>query len=221
MSYTLSHGKALDVTGVGLDATDLGPIGSGPVDPRAWFAPHDDRPIELEIGSGKGAFLLRQATAQPLVNYVSIEYARAFWRYTADRMRRHGLSNVKLVYVEAGAFVRQYCPGHVFRTVHIYFPDPWPKKRHHKRRLIQAPFLEHLHRVLTHTRDATVRITTDHAEYFKWMFEASAPVSALFDREPYEPDTSAPTGELAGTNFERKYRDQGRPFYAMVLRKRV
>lgn len=217
MSYTLSHGKALDVTGVGLDATDLGPIGSGPVDPRAWFAPHDDRPIELEIGSGKGAFLLRQATAQPLVNYVSIEYARAFWRYTADRMRRHGLSNVKLVYVEAGAFVRQYCPGHVFRTVHIYFPDPWPKKRHHKRRLVQPPIAREFARVIK--PGGFLHVATDWEDYAEHVRDVITATS-VFRAISTEEFNADPIRLRPPTKFERRGRHLGHRVSDLVYERR-
>lgn len=218
MSFSLSHRKPQDVGDVGLLQDDLPPWEEGPIDLKAWFGPGGAQlPLELEIGSGKGTFLVNQAAATPQVNYIGIEWARAFWRYAADRCRRHGLSNVRIVRAEAGCFVRNYVPDACLRQVHIYFPDPWPKKRHHKRRLIAQPFLRQLHRVLE--PEGLVRIATDHDDYFQWITEHAAAVADLFDRLAFQSPESAGQGELVGTNFERKYRREGRPFHAMVLRR--
>jgi len=220
MSFSLSHGRDLDVTGVGLTQADLPPIDGGAIDLAGWFGEaRRALPLELEIGSGKGTFLVNQATATPDVNYIGIEYARAFWKYAADRCRRHEMVNVKLVHTEAGAFVRCYVPDASLRQVHIYFPDPWPKARHHKRRLIQAPFLRELHRVLA--AGGMIRLATDHADYFEWMIHHAGQVADLFERLDFQSPASAGEGELVGTNFERKYRREGRPFHATILRKRA
>lgn len=231
MSLSLSHGKQLDVGRHGIAQEDLPPMDAGRVDVRTWFRdpPAIDRPVELEIGSGKGTFLIQHAKLHPEVDYLGLEWAKAFWRYAADRARRHGLDNVRLVRCDADMFVRHYVPDATFRQVHIYFPDPWPKKRHHKRRLIQAAFLRELHRVLIPAapgaagvlgETACLRIATDHADYFQWMQDHAAEVQDLFDREPFVSPESAGEGELVGTNFERKYRLEGRPFHGMILRKR-
>jgi tRNA (guanine-N7-)-methyltransferase len=212
----------LDVTGVGIEESQLPPFAAGTIDLAAWFGPPGSeayaRPLELEIGSGKATFLVQQAALTPHVNYIGIEWAKAFWRYGADRCRRHGLTNVKLLRVEASFFVRNYVRDSALRQVHIYFPDPWPKARHHKRRLIQAPFLRELHRVLLPA--GMVRLATDHADYFAWMLEHAGQVQGLFEQLPFESPEAAGEGELVGTNFERKYRREGRPFHALNLRSR-
>ena len=204
----------------------------GRVDPRTWFITGDEtiesrakRPLELEIGSGKGTFLVQQAVVNRDVDFLGLEWAKAFWRYAADRCRRHELENVRLIRVDADMFVRHYMPDGVFRQVHIYFPDPWPKKRHHKRRLVQASFLRELHRVLAPGPIdgfvPQVRLATDHEEYFQWMQEHAALVTDLYDRLPFESPESAGDGELVGTNFERKYRKEGgRVFQGMILRRK-
>ncbi|MEZ6193097.1 MAG: tRNA (guanosine(46)-N7)-methyltransferase TrmB [Phycisphaerales bacterium] len=232
MSLSLSHGKTLNVGHHGIAQDELPPMDQGRLDPRGWFKdaegklPAADRPLELEIGSGKGTFLVQHAQLYPGVDYLGIEWAKAFWRYAADRARRHGLENVRLLRCDAAVFVRHYVPDATFRQIHIYFPDPWPKKRHHKRRLVQADFLRELHRVLipagqeVHGETACVRLATDHADYFEWMGEHAAQVTDLFEREPFERPKSAGEGELVGTNFERKYRKEGRVFQGMILRKR-
>jgi tRNA (guanine-N7-)-methyltransferase len=220
MSFSLSRGKTLDAGAVGLTHDALPAVGDQPnqsrFDPRTWWdEPLRDRPLELEIGSGKGTFLVQQATAHRQTNYLGIEWARQFWLYAADRCRRHELGNVRLLHADAATFIEWHVADAVFRQVHIYFPDPWPKKRHHKRRLIRAAFLSQLHRVLT--ADGRVHIVTDHDDYFAWMIEQLNGVSNLFERRPFEGPDSGDEGEIVGTNFERKYRREGRPFHAMTL----
>lgn len=216
-----THGRRLDVTGYGIDQAELPHFEAGRIDPRDWFpADRRDLSLELEIGSGKGTFLVQQAPLHPEVNYLGIEYAAAFWRYAADRARRHGLANVRLLHTEAAFFLRNHVADGMFNQVHIYFPDPWPKKRHHKRRLIQTPFLRELHRVLRpadQPDSGLVRLATDHPAYFAWMQEHAAAVADLFERLPFESPASAGDAELVGTNFERKYRREGRPFHGMIL----
>ncbi len=210
----------MDVGQVGLENEALGPFDQGPLNLQDWFKQTPNNPLELEIGSGKGTFLLNQANKTPEVNYIGLEYAKAYWRHAADRCRRHGLTNVKLIHTEADFFVRNYVPNECFKQVHIYFPDPWPKTRHHKRRLVQAPFLRELHRVIAFD-GGQIRIATDHADYFQWMLQHAQQVTDLWEPLPFESPISAGEGELVGTNFERKYRREGRPFHAMILRKRA
>src|SRR5580704_14207351 len=128
------------------------PIGQNPdalPKPILWHElfgnPH---PVELEIGMGKGTFLTEQAKARPEVNFLGIEYARWFWRYASDRLRRSGCLNARTIRGEASFLLREFISDGAISVVHIYFPDPWPKKRHHKRRLIQGPFVKELERVL-------------------------------------------------------------------------
>ena len=218
------HGKPRhDVGEIGRDASALPGLGTDPAasrfDVRDWFPPdRRGHPLELEIGSGKGTFLVQQARAMPEVNYVGVEYAAAFWRHAADRCRRHGLQNVRALHADARTFVQWHCADAIFRQVHIYFPDPWPKKRHNKRRLIQESFLRELHRTLT--PDAAVRIVTDHDDYFAWIEEHAGRVTDLFERGSFEKPLAAGEGEVVGSNFERKYRREGRPFHGLTLHRR-
>lgn len=222
MPSAVKPSSQLDVTGFGLTTEDLPPIEQGPLNLAAWFdanATMADFHGELEIGSGKGTFLVQHAPRHPQVNFIGVEYARAFWRHAADRVRRHQLHNVRMLHAEAGLFVRQYVPDAAFEQVHIYFPDPWPKKRHHKRRLIQAPFLEQMHRILQPA--GRVRLATDHVDYFAWMEIEAGKVENLFERQPFTPPDSAGENELVGSNFERKYREAGRDtFQGMILLKK-
>lgn len=247
MSFGLGHGRTLDdapgIVGVGPD--DLGPLPdsilddpeSGRVDPRAWF-PEPDAPFEIEIGSGKGTFLIQQAALEPGTNFLGIEWAREFYLYAADRVRRRreadgSLANVRLLGADATEFLRWRCPEKIVRVIHLYFSDPWPKARHHKKRVVQDAFLADTWRVLT--PGGELRVVTDHDELWAWdeahfdRWTAGAPPSETvatmtggapaFERLAFDRPESAGEQELVGTNFERKFRVEGRSFHAGVLRK--
>lgn len=231
MSFGLARGKPLDPGRVGLYQSDLPPLPddlpnnprAAELDPRDWFA-EPGRPFELEIGSGKGTFLVQQASLEPGVNFLGIEWAKEFMTYAADRVRRHGLENVKLLCTDAGEFVRWRVPDGVCRVIHLYFPDPWPKARHHKRRLVQDRFLADAHRLLE--PGGELRVVTDHPDYWAWMegffgrwCGAGGVGGVSFERRAFERPESAGEGEVVGTNFERKYAREGRPFHAAILRK--
>jgi len=165
----------------------------------------NNNPVELEIGMGKGTFLTEAAKTHPQTNYFGLEYARWYWRYASDRLRRNHCTSVRTARAEAAYFIREFVAAGSLAVVHIYFPDPWPKKRHHKRRLIQPPFLLELHRVLK--PGGRLQIVTDHEDYFRQMEEVIA--ASPLRRVEYE------AGKV-GTNFERKYRQEGREFYSVA-----
>jgi tRNA (guanine-N7-)-methyltransferase len=198
--------RPLIVEPVGLEQTQL----SKPIDFSALFG--NANPVELEIGMGKGTFLTEQAKARPDVNFFGIEWARWFWRYASDRLRRSGAANARTIRAEASFFLREFVADQTLSVVHIYFPDPWPKARHHKRRLIQPPFVKELQRVLI--PGGRVQIVTDHKDYFEQIEQAvRGSTLTVID---YNRPGSAAEGEFVGTNFERKYRRDGRPFYAIA-----
>ncbi|MCH2135096.1 MAG: tRNA (guanosine(46)-N7)-methyltransferase TrmB [Phycisphaerales bacterium] len=216
MSFGLSRGRTLDVSGFGLGRDDLPDESAGPVDPRRWFD-CPDRPFELEIGSGKGTFLVQQCGLQPDTNFLGIEWTGEFYRYGADRLRRNGCTNARMLHENAVEFIGHRVPDGVCDVIHLYFSDPWPKSRHHKRRVVQDATLKQFHRVLKPS--GLVHIVTDHPDLWTWTQEHVLRATALFERLPFTPPPSARDGEVIGTNFERKYRREGRPFHAMTLRR--
>lgn len=198
--------KDLIIEPVGLDVDTL----PRPIDFAALYG--NEHPVELEVGIGKGTFITEQARAYPEVNYFGIEWARWFWRYASDRLRRHGCTNARTVRAEALYFLREFITDGTLSVLHVYFPDPWPKKRHHKRRLIQAPFLDEAHRVLR--PGGRLQIVTDHQDYFEQIEQVVR--GSKLTVVDYNRPGSAGDGEFVGTNFERKYAREGRPFHAIA-----
>ena len=171
------------------------------------------RPVELEIGCGKGTFILARAQARPEVNLLGVEWARAYCLYAADRCRRAAVTNVRMLRIDAALLTNKLIAPQSLWRVHIYFPDPWPKARHHRRRLIQPAFVARLHELLQ--PGGQLLIVTDHLDYFEHIRRVVARATG-FVPVPF-PQMGDTEGELVGTNFERKYIAQGRPFYKAAL----
>jgi len=188
---------------------------SAPLEWKGIFG--DENRAEVEIGSGKGAFLLHAAEMRPNVNFLGIEQANACYLYAADRVRRRRLRNVRLVRADARIFIPEFLAPESVGGFHIYFPDPWPKKRHHKRRLITLDFLRELWRCLI--PGGWINLVSDHEAYFQYCRER-IDASGLFDRQAFQGTPGANPGEWVGTNFERKFAQQGRKFFGLTAIKR-
>ena len=174
-------------------------------------------PVHIEIGAGKATFLLNQARAQPDDNFLGIEWARKYYRYAVDRIGRWGLTNVRIIRTDAAAFLADFVPDNSVNFFHIYFPDPWPKKRHHKRRFFCPANLEQLLRCLK--KDGQLRIATDHADYFEQIQKLIAVQDERLEEIEFFPTAGADRGEWVGTNFERKYIKDQRPIYTLAVRR--
>jgi tRNA (guanine-N7-)-methyltransferase len=175
-------------------------------------------PLHIEIGTGKATFLLSQAMAQPNVNFLGIEQANKYYRYAVDRIGRWGLSNVKIIHIDAATFLAKFMPANSVDCFHIYFPDPWPKRRHHKRRFFCPANMEHLVRCLK--TGGTLRIATDHAEYFEQIRILITDRSGQFEQTEFLPSAGANNGEVTGTNYERKYIKDKRQIYTIAAMKK-
>jgi len=174
-------------------------------------------PVHIEVGSGKGAFLLNQAKAQQDVNFLAIEWASKYYRYAVDRIGRWGLTNVRIIRTDAVDFIAKSVPADSIECFHIYFPDPWPKKRHHKRRFINSANLEQLMRCLK--KGGLIKIATDHAEYFQQIQYVLSEPGDKLEKIDFLTPNGTNDGEWVGTNFERKYIREQRPIYTIAARK--
>jgi tRNA (guanine-N(7)-)-methyltransferase len=139
-----------------------------------------------------------------------VEWGRPYCQYAAQRVQRAGLANVRLIRADAAVLVGNMPPCSLTR-VHIYFPDPWPKARHHHRRLLGTPMLRQLWRVLK--PGGLLLIVTDHLGYFEHVRRAMAALRGW--AHTAFPAMSDKSGQIVGTNFERKYIAQGRAFYKL------
>ncbi len=174
-------------------------------------------PVHIEIGTGKGTFLLNQARAQPDNNFLGIEWARKYYRFAVDRIGRWGLTNVRIIRTDAATFLADFIPDNSVECFHIYFPDPWPKKRHHKRRFICPANLEHLLRCLK--TGGQLKIATDHADYFEVIKKLMSSEDNRLEKIQFLPTAGAEASEWVGTNFERKYLKDQRPIYTISVKK--
>lgn len=223
MSFGLARGRQLDTTGVGIESADLPPFDREPIiDPRAWFGDRAALPLEIEIGSGKGTFLVQEAPQRPQVNFLGIEWAGEFFRYAADRIRRNAIANVRLLHADAIEFIHYRCPDAIAAVIHLYFPDPWPKKRHHKRRLLglqQGPAtVRHLARVVE--PGGHLAIATDHTGYAEVIMQVMRGAEGFEREETFYSQSLFADGELPLTEFERKYRLEGRLRHRFSWRRR-
>jgi tRNA (guanine-N7-)-methyltransferase len=173
----------------------------------------NNNPVQIEVGCGKGRFLVESAQQNANVNYIGIENS---WKYvlrTQQRLKKHDLTNACLVYADAAYFAQNYVPDHSIQAYHIYFPDPWPKDRHQKRRLFNNPiWIDQAVRTLD-SREGHLFVATDFTDYFVQIKHRLDDTSQLI----YLPELSQDTNYIQ-TSFEIKYRTQGRQIYRAVYR---
>ena len=182
-----------------------------PPRPLDWAAVFGNgHPIEIEVGFGKGLFLVNAAQAVPGVNFLGIEIVRKYQLLAATRLAKRGLRHVRLAKADARQFLKDCVPAGSVQAVHVYFPDPWWKKRHWKRRVFTPEFANQCARVLR--PGGRLHVVTDVADYFQVIQELLAQHTALAAL-PLSP-LNEPAHDLDYlTNFERKFRKEGRPIY--------
>ena len=164
-------------------------------------------PVEIEIGIGKGRFLIDTAKRDSNSNFLGIEWAMKYLRIAHRRTLNANLSNIRFLRGDAREFVEFFLPSNSVQAYHIYFPDPWPKKRHHKRRLINTEFRIEVERTLC--AGGQVWLATDHQDYFEVMMEVFEDSLIL---EPVEV-----AWEGTRTNYEQKYMDEGKLIFRQVF----
>lgn len=171
-------------------------------DPKSWFA-DPSRPLEIEVGSGKGLFMNSASRAMPERNFLGIEIATKYARFAAHRLAKENRTNGIMVHGDAQAFFADRVRDGYADAVHVYFPDPWWKKRHHKRRIMNPSFVKQIERVLR--LGGRLHFWTDVEEYFQEALVTLAEHTRLAG--PFEVPELPPTHDLDyRTHFERRMR---------------
>jgi len=168
------------------------------------------RPVEVDIGCGKGRFLIARASANPDVQYLGIERMLERVRRVNKKAVRLGLENVRILRLEAAYSLAWMLPLHRIRTFYVFFPDPWPKRRHHKNRLVSPAFAD-----LVWSRlepGGTIQLATDHLDYHAEMRRVMA-ADPRFEEVPAMERTPEEQ-----TDFELIFRGQGLPIGASAYR---
>ena len=160
------------------------------------------QPTELEIGCGDGGFLLEYAQRHPECNFLGVERLLGRVRKLSKRGQHAGLNNLRLLRIEARYVLDYLLPERAFSAVHIYFPDPWPKDKHARHRLIQPDFLPRIRRILA--PDGVLYLRTDAPPYFEQMRE-----TFRGSGEFAEESTPAALSEIT-TEFERQWLAEGK-----------
>ncbi|MFH0953800.1 MAG: tRNA (guanosine(46)-N7)-methyltransferase TrmB [Verrucomicrobiota bacterium] len=155
------------------------------------------RPLEVDVGCGKGRFLLARAAEQRGTDFLGVDRMLRRIRKVDNKARRLGLGNIRLLRMEAYYAVAYLIPPSAVTTYYIFFPDPWPKKRHHEHRLFNPRFLDALHRTLV--PGGQVHFSTDHLPYFEEVKAVLVADRRFAEIPPFEP------GEEERTDFERYY----------------
>ena len=180
--------------------------------PRSWTERLDwaevfpqSQPIEVDLGCGKGTFLVQAAKSLPGRNFLGVERLLGRARKAAKLIEREKLSNARILRIEVHYAVQYLFPDESIATYHIYFPDPWPKRRHHRRRLLTTEFAGALARTLQ--KGGAVNLATDFEEYFH-------EIAKIFAALAWQ---SARPAEWIGlewqTDFEREFLAEGRPIF--------
>ena len=168
----------------------------GPLPVRSWYA-RPERPLEIDLGCGKGRFLLARAAKCPEINFLGIDRMLRRIRKVDNRARRLDLANVRLMRVEAYYAVAYLIPPAAVDVYYVFFPDPWPKARHESHRLFNPLFLDALHRTLA--SGGIAHVATDHLPYFEQLSGVFAADARFAPVAPYVPP------EDEQTDFERYY----------------
>ncbi len=186
------------------------------IDWAALFGnPH---PVEVEVGFGKGLFLVTTAAANPDRNYFGIEIVRKYQLLATSRLAGRGLTNARTCCADAKRVLRDFVVPGSLAAVHVYFPDPWWKARHKKRTLFTPAFAQLVLEVLE--PGGVLHFATDVPDYAAMAAEVLAAVPALVPLPP--PEEAAPVHDMDYlTNFERRFRKQGKPIHRSRHRKQV
>jgi len=177
-----------------------------------YFA--NDAPLEIDLGCGDGSFVLGMAEHYPDRNFLAVERLLGRVRKVCKRSRKMGLKNLKVLRLESLYTLEWMLPESCVDRLHLLCPDPWPKAKHHRRRLFQEPFLNAVVRVLKPGGEFLFK--TDHEEYFEWSEEHLAAFDKLERLIWEENDFFYPK-----TDFQIQWEAEGKSLQGLRSRKAI
>lgn len=189
--------------------------------PADWTVPldlpvafgHLPQRLEVDLGCGKGRFLLARATAHPETSFLGLDRQTQRLAKVERKAQRAQLANIRLLYAEAAYAVAHLLPPGSVAAYYIFFPDPWPKRRHHRRRLFDAAFLDALDTTLMPC--GCIHLATDHLDYFDSIRRLLAGDARFMAREPFV------TSAAERTDFELIFLQQNKPIGRCSFAKRA
>ena len=168
-------------------------------------------PLEIDLGCGDGSFLVALAAEYPGRNFIGVERLLGRVRSACRKIAARQLPNARILRTDITRATTVLIPPASVAVGHLMFPDPWPKRRHHRRRTVTPVFLDAVHRILG--EDGILRLTTDDAPYFEQMQRAAAAVPNFVD---VAEDSAL---HVAQSTFEKRFVARGLSIYRLVLRK--
>ncbi len=186
------------------------------LDPQALFA--TARPITLEIGFGDGESLAAMAAAAPERDFIGLEVHRPGVGHLLLALEQRALTNVRVLRADATALLETGLPSASLDRVQLFFPDPWPKKRHHKRRIVQPGFVAAVARVLR--PGGSFHLATDWTPYADWMLAMLDGAPELFENSAGPGQFSARPAQRPITKFERRGQRLGHQVHDLIYRRR-
>src|SRR5438552_4858209 len=166
-------------------------------------------PLEIDLGCGDGAFLAALAQENPAHNFLGIERLLGRVRSVCRKVARLDLKNARVLRMESSYAVTNLLPAGSVTAFHLLFPDPWPKRRHHRRRAFTHEFLFSIHRALI--AEGLFRVATDHADYFRQIEKVIAATDIFA--------ISREQNDFPSSTFEQKFVARGLPVHRLLLRK--
>jgi tRNA (guanine-N7-)-methyltransferase len=168
----------------------------------------------LEIGFGDGDFLIEMAESHPEKNYLGIEIKTKRFKTALNKSSDYNYENLRFLHMNAAVAVKQIFTDDVFSLVYINFPDPWPKDRHLKHRIVNSDFLGSLARIMK--KGAALEIASDHRDYISHCFEVFEDIS-FFDSQYPEPGYLHNLPNRPHTKYERGFRKEGREIFYLMF----
>ena len=175
--------------------------------------PHEifgrNAPLQVDLGCGDGSFLCALAERMPQKNFLGVE--RMLGRVRSAARKAASIDNVRVLRVETFYAVRYLLPAQSVEAFYLLFPDPWPKRRHHCRRIVTSDFLDAVSAALA--ENGILRIVTDQSEYFEHICRCAEQSAGFATAKPNGSDGFPPS------TFEKKFQSDGTNIYRLELRK--